>query len=159
MKKVLILLASAAILLTLACSDDKKEEAARLEQEMLGEDQRPDTVSPDTAPPTTTEPETAGEPEAVPEEEAKPVGLPSQPMGSGYAVQVASCPSSEYAEHLVGLYQKRGYEPWVTTYTADDGSIYFRVRLGLFDSASEAGKMKQELHDKYSIDPWVDEIL
>lgn len=163
MRLLMILAACALIGLATGCSDDKKEEAQRLEQEMLGGEQRSDTgVSDDGVPatrPSDTAPSATSRPEAIPQEESMPVGLPSQPAGSGYAVQVASCPSSDYAESLVERYMKRGYQPWVVTYTAPDGGIFFRVRLGWYGSLSEAQQVKRELADRYSVDAWIDHRL
>jgi cell division septation protein DedD len=149
------------LLLVAGCSDDKKEEAQRLEQEMLGGERQTDTAPGGelAVGPGDTPSPPSGRPEAVPKEEARPVGLPSQPSGSGYAVQLASCPSSEYAEYLVNRYTKRGYQPWVITYTSPQGEIFFRVRLGFFDSLEEANRVKHELVDKYSINAWVDRVL
>lgn len=164
MRKLLILTACGLLIaLALGCSDDKKEEAQRLEQEMLGGGQQTDTTQiAETTPsarPGDSTPTAPGRPEAIPKETVKPIGLPSQPIGSGYVVQIASCPSSEYAEYLVGKYQKRGYEPWVITYTGNQGDIYFRVRLGYYDTQAEADRVKRELIDRYSINPWIDRVM
>jgi cell division septation protein DedD len=152
---VLFLFLLAAVLVT-GCSDDKKEEAARLEQELMGGDTASDTSgkpaqTPDSMEPGMTAP--THEPGAIPSE--KQVDLPGQPTGSGYAVQVAGCENADYATYLVGVYKNRGYEPYVTQ-TSVGGITYYRVRIGLFETMSEANSLKAELQDKFSIAPWID---
>jgi len=144
------------ILLAFGCSK-KKDEVAQLEKEMMGQ------VEPDSAAiadslarldsiAAATEELNAS---AIPEEPEREV-MPSKPAGSGYTVQVAGCENSDYAHYLVRTYQNRGYEPYVTTETVD-GQLYNRVRIGVFDSFSEAKALKTELSDKYSINAWIDQ--
>lgn len=156
-KKLLLLFIGLAIFVA-GCSDDKKEEAARLEQELLGEDTAADTMVSELATPDSLQPQRraeTGDAGAIPDEDIP--ALPEQPAGSGFAVQVAGCEDSGYASYLVDLYRTRGYDPWVTTATVN-GQLYYRVRLGFFETQAEANLMKQELNDKYSINPWVDYI-
>ncbi len=54
-----------------------------------------------------------------------------------------------------GVYQNRGYEPYVTNETVD-GQMTYRVRIGQFESFNDAKALKNELGDKYSIEPWID---
>ncbi|MBN1212406.1 MAG: SPOR domain-containing protein [candidate division Zixibacteria bacterium] len=147
----------ALILLTLVllvgCSEDSKKEAAKLEQEMTGEQAGADTAAAaveDTLG-EISKPIDAG---AVPEEEEE-VFIPSQPAGSGYTIQVASCESMEYAQHLIEIYTQRGYEPYMTRVEVG-GQLYYRVRIGNFQAKSDALSLKAELMDKYSIQAWVD---
>ena len=95
------------------------------------------------------------EPGAVPEEEKEETYTGSQPEGSGYTVQVASCESMTYAEHLIQIYTERGYEPYMVKANVD-GETYYRVRIGIYPSLSEAQSLKSELADKYSVKAWID---
>jgi len=83
-------------------------------------------------------------------------GMPPAPKGSGFSVQVASATDEKYALYLVELWKGRGYEPFVSTITHDN-QIYYRVRLGLFESNAEAKKIVSELADKYSLKTWIDQ--
>jgi cell division septation protein DedD len=155
---LIVLILAAAIIVVAGCSDDKKEEAARLEQEMMQ-----DTATPPPAPDTTAATaDTARarqrvEATAVPQEESPQRDMPARPAGSGYAIQIAGCEDPAYAEHLVDVYQRRGYQPYVSTFTKD-GQLYYRVRLGLFESLAEARKVQTELNDRFSIYPWIDVV-
>lgn len=139
------------------CSDKQKEEAARLEREMLQKDtqaqQAPaDTVEVDSmAPPMDTD--------MGMEQESAPMRdyMPPRPAGDGYTVQVASAPTSEYAEYLVGLYEQRGYEAYITEITFND-QTYYRVRIGNFEDRPPAEALKRELADRYSLTAWIDQI-
>lgn len=150
----LLIIMALAALVGLGCAD-KKEEAAALEQEMIAGDQEvsgsvDSTLAMDdsaAAEEWTTEPE--------PEPESEPVA-PDLPGGS-YTVQVAGCESLEYAQHLMGLYVGRGYEPYLTEATVDD-QVFYRVRIGGYESLADAEKLRDELIDKYSIEPWVDNL-
>jgi cell division septation protein DedD len=148
-----------SIALFISCSEESKNEAAKLEQEMTGKDSMEQIPKSDT-----TEKKAAGddiwgetlktmEPEAVPAEELD-YSVPG-PTGTGYTVQVASCESMDYAKYLIGLYQERGYEPFMTTAQVN-GQTYYRIRIGIFGTLGEAQALKKELEDKYSINCWID---
>lgn len=155
MKHVILFLFLLSAILVTGCSDDKKEEAARLEQELMGGDSAQSTESPAMTPDSMspTKPAPTREPGAIPSE--RQVNLPGKPAGAGYAVQVAGCEDAKYADYLVGVYKSRGYEPYVTQANVG-GTTYYRVRIGLFDTMSEARTLQAELQDKYSITPWID---
>lgn len=142
-----------ALAILVGCSEDSKKEAAKLEQEMMGGSQASDSVS--ASPGDTfrqaTKPLDAA---AVPVEESD-YDIPSQPAGSGYTVQVASCESKEFARHLIKTYTDRGYEPYMTQVEVG-GQTYYRIRIGNFSSKGEADRLKAELIDKYSISAWID---
>lgn len=156
---LLIVLALAlAVVVVTGCSDDKKEEAARLEQEMM-QDTAAAQPEPDTSAAVvdTSPARQQVEATAVPEEESPQRTMPARPAGSGYAIQIAGCEDPAYAEHLVDVYQRRGYEPYVSTFTKD-GQLFYRVRLGLYDSLAQAKTVQAELQDRFSIYPWIDVV-
>ena len=143
------------VAIVFGCSK-KKEEAAKLQEEMMGQEEMTADSMADSN--TFVEEDTLAEiadASAVPEEE--PRYMPKQPSGDGYTVQVAGCEDRTYAEHLVDKYLERGYEPYMTTITIE-GQTYYRVRIGSFTTMSEAKALKAELADKYSLDVWIDEI-
>lgn len=154
--RLLILLSLSLILIfTIGCSK-KSDEAAELEKEFLGDTVQP--VMEDSTMMTAAQDSAEtfeADAQAVPEEEVR--SMPKQPAGAGYSVQVAGCEDQAYAEHLVDVYTRRGYEPFVTNITIE-GQTYYRVRIGLFESYSQAKAMQAELLDKYSLDTWIDEV-
>ena len=153
--KILAVLIS-CLLLSVGCSK-KKEEAAQLEQEVLQGQAGAET---DTAVIDSSEmvdsAAMSADASAIPAEETTPV-MPRRPAGDGYTVQVAGCDSEDYARHLVDLYTDRGYEPYVSEFSYD-GQVYYRVRIGLYDSFGPARQLQVELSDKYSVDGWVDKV-
>lgn len=141
-------------LLTISCSD-KKEEVAKLEKEVLDEGADIDSVGDSSALTDTLGVQTSS-PQTVPDE-VEPEPFPAIPTGGGYTVQVAGCESQAYAQHLVNVYQDRGYEPYVTNKTVE-GQLYYRVRIGQFENLQEAKVLKADLLDKYSVEAWIDLI-
>ena len=163
MKSALIVAGLAALLLA-GCSE-KQKEASRLEQEVrdLEESTATDTAAPesvrivsDTA---AAIPEVADASAIPPEARPKisPPPMPPAPTGPGWAVQVASCESQDYARRLVDSFTRRGYQPYVTTITKGE-QLYYRVRIGSFTNVTEARRLKDELIDRYSVEAWIDQI-
>lgn len=143
-----------SILVISGCSK-KKEEAAKLEQELLALSQDSarnaaiaDSIAADS--------QLSAEEMAAEQEDLVPA-MPKRPAGDGFAVQVASCESEDYARHLISLYTDRGYEPYVTEISID-GQVFYRVRIGLYESVGEANRLKKEIEDKYSISVWIDMV-
>lgn len=149
-----LIIFSLVIAVGAGCSK-KKEDAAKLEQELLNQDTVTDTVY-DTTEIMTDSSAKRPDAGAIPKE-ASSFNMPQQPAGDGYVVQVASCPDEAYAQQLVDLYTKRGYQPFVTHITFE-GETYYRVRLGIYDNLSDAKAMQKELLDKYSLSTWVDPV-
>jgi cell division septation protein DedD len=94
-------------------------------------------------------------PVSKPQEVAPKPAMPPAPAGAGYTVQIASCESEDYARHLVQVYTKRGYEPFVATITYNN-LLYYRVRVGNFKKVAEAKVLRDELTDRFSVKAWVD---
>ncbi|HKK21811.1 MAG TPA: SPOR domain-containing protein [candidate division Zixibacteria bacterium] len=145
------------LLLAFAGCSKKKEEAKKLQNEMMQRDTVTDTVL-DTVtammPDTTRMRANAG---AVPSDEMPSQYMPRQPQGEGYTVQVASTTGENDAHRLIDLYTKRGYEPYVTK-TDIDGVTYYRIRIGQFQTLSEAKQLKTELSDRFSVKGWIDDF-
>lgn len=139
-----------SLVLIFGCSK-KKEEAAEMEAELLGQ---ADTTAVDTGVSMTAADSAAGlaDETIVPEEEEF---VPSAPPGAGYTVQVAGCEDRAYAEFLLDKYSQRGYEPYLTQANVG-GQTYYRVRIGAFETLSEAKALKAQIADRYSVDAWVD---
>jgi len=139
--------------LVIGCSG-KKEEAAKLEKEMMQKESvAAESIADTSAMLTDTFGYGAPNVGAIPEEEQKVV--PKYGEGEGYAVQVASCESLDYAQYLVEKYTERGYNPYLTTTTVNS-QTYYRVRIGGIETLEEAKKLEAELVDKYSVKVWID---
>ena len=140
-------------LLFVACAD-RQDEAEKLGQEVVEQEADSVTMSPGATPEgdLAVVDESAADAAAAPIEPEPTFEVPS---GDGFTVQVASCPNREYGLHLVEVYRKRGYEPYMINYT-DGGESFHRVRIGAFESFAEAEALKAELLDKYSLETWID---
>lgn len=82
-------------------------------------------------------------------------GMPSRPNQPYYTVQIASTPSREYADEVAALWVERGLQPFVQEVDRD-GTPFYRVRLGRFETRSEASDFSTMLSDKYDVAGWVD---
>jgi cell division septation protein DedD len=139
--------------LVIACSQ-KQDEADRIEQEMLAAEQDSVAAADSAAAAAAATP--PADVAAVPAEETSPYATTTD-EGEGFAIQIASCESVEYAEHLVGLYAGRGYEPYITEYDLN-GQLYYRVRLGGMATLADAKAVKDDLVDRYSVKCWIDRL-
>lgn len=159
MKKIIILLLPVLCLPFLFGCADKQEEAEKLEQEMLAEPgPSVDTSDIDTTDDTIRSlSESALAPSDADAVSEESVTMPRRPIGEGYTVQVAASETEEYAVYLIDLYTERGYEPYVTEFWIG-GEQHYRVRIGLFETYSEAEALRDELFDKYSVEAWIDEV-
>jgi len=142
-------------LLALSCAD-RKEEAEKMGQEVMKED----STAVDTsaarakmeADSIAAAQKAAADAQAALEESS---ALPPAPAGEGYTVQVAACQSYDYAQHLLDLYRRRGYEPYAVQFKYE-GEMFYRVRIGSFATVAEAKALESELIDKYSTPAWID---
>ncbi len=145
------------VALVFAGCSKKKEEAQKLQDEMTKHDTVTDTLV-DTVtammPDTSRMKANAG---AVPSDEMPSQYMPRQPQGTGYTVQVASTTGQADARRLIDLYTKRGYEPFITQ-TNIGGVTYYRIRIGEFQTLSDAKQLKQELSDRFSLRPWIADL-
>jgi len=71
-----------------------------------------------------------------------------------YCVNVALCKLKESADVVIKDLQKRGYEPAGDTITVN-GTTWYRVTLGKFQTQTEAQKYAKELQSKENIDGFV----
>ncbi len=131
-----------ALLLYVGCGGE--EEEATL----------PEPTPVDTMPDTIMVADTMPEPPPEPEE-PEIEGMRTEPV-MGFTVQTAACTDLDYAQYLLDLYRQRGYDPYITTETVD-GTEYYRIRIGDFESYADAKALSREIHDKYSVDAWIAE--
>jgi len=157
MRWLLAVVLSVLVLLMLTGCSEKQKDAARMEQEVKDLEGAEDTSAGALQQDSLAEAQRMADAQAVPDEAAparRP--MPAAPAGVGYTVQVASCEDEDFARHLIDVYTGRGYEPFVTTITYNN-QTYYRVRIGNFESLSEARALQNELSDRFSLQTWVDQ--
>jgi cell division septation protein DedD len=113
--------------------------AAESTEQMMDAGAIPQEELPKTAPQETTTP-------------SAPTGEKS--TGSGYVVQVVSTPDESEANTMVARFVKGGYRAFKTMAVVE-GSTYFRVRVGRYETVAEAEAALSELHDKYKVSGFV----
>ena len=146
-------------ILAVGCSKESKDEANELAKQLSGDSTRVmDSLAQVQRTADSIATAAAEEQKAMiaqQQAEAEANKMPKRPAGEGYTVQVAGCEDRDYAMYLVDKYTERGYEPFVTSVTID-GQGFYRVRIGIFASLSDAKALEAELKDKYSVDAWID---
>lgn len=149
----LFIVGMAVGLLFVACAD-RQDEADKLGQEVTEQEVDSATLAAETAPDSVSivEEQLAADAAAA---LAEVEDIPEVPPGDGFTVQVAACPDYEYAQYMVDLYRRRGYEPYMTKFT-DGGESFYRVRIGTYETTVEAKALKAELLDKYTLETWID---
>jgi cell division septation protein DedD len=150
-----LLLAALAALVLAGCSEDQKKEAAKLEQELMEREAEQSEAALEPVGDTSVAEEPEMNAGAIPEEPEEDTDFMTGPVGSGYTVQVASCESRDYAEYLAAKYTERGFTSYITTFT-HNGQLYYRVRVGPFDTRAQAAEVKAKIDDKYSVSGWID---
>lgn len=68
-----------------------------------------------------------------------------------YTIQVAALKSQADADVLSEKLKKAGFLAYSISVNTDDGSVWFRVRVGKFQAQSEAEKIKKDLIEKLNI--------
>jgi cell division septation protein DedD len=67
------------------------------------------------------------------------------PSGKGYTIQVAAFKNEKDANGLVETLRAKGYDAYRTITKIEGKGIWFRVRVGRYQSRAEARKMQQKL--------------
>jgi len=132
------------------CNKDGSE-VDQLEQEVM-EAEGQDLLADSTA---MTEAETAPEEYAAVEEEYDDTPTYEQTAYGGYTVQVGAGTDNIKASYMAEIYTERGYEPFITQAVVDD-VVFYRIRIGNFETREEAKAFVAELADKYSVKAWID---
>nr|MBN2277070.1 SPOR domain-containing protein [candidate division Zixibacteria bacterium] len=164
MKKLLIpFLLLATLGLFYGCSKDK--DVQDLENEVM-ESESQDYLS-DTSTAVATQPAVpavkdsvkpayAKTPETAPIEKNRvETSLPERQGIGAYTVQVAAGTNPKYAKYLAETYIKRGFDAFVTEAVVN-GETFYRIRVGTYDSFSQAKTAGLDLKDRYSTDFWID---
>jgi cell division protein FtsN len=140
MRKLSLLICLALIYLTTGCG--KKEPAPAPQPQEQAQVEQP-------APEPVPEPEPEPEPEPKPEPQKEIVAIPGT-----FTVQVAAWETRTEAEKLAGFYNGKGYDSRVEEADLSSGRWY-RVRIGTYDNSVKAGKVADEIAEKYKSDIWI----
>ena len=104
---------------------------------------------PAQAPPVSPVKETAPTPSAPGVESASP-----EPLGPGFAVQIAALNVRSEADAIAKRLSSKGYAAYVLSPT-DGTPAVFRVRIGKFPTRHEAETMAAKLQKEEQFKPWV----
>lgn len=78
-------------------------------------------------------------------------------VGTGYVIQISSTPDQKEANALAAKYIRNGYHSFVTE-AFIDGTTYFRVRIGRYNSMAEAEGVLTELNQKFGVSGFVTQV-
>jgi cell division septation protein DedD len=81
-------------------------------------------------------------------------GVPTEPKGTGFAVQVAALNARDEAETMVRQLAGKGYAAYLVTPLAGQ-PVVFRVRVGKFRERAEAEKVAARLEREEQFKPWI----
>jgi cell division septation protein DedD len=93
-------------------------------------------------------------PPAPPAKEPARAAAPSEPQGTGYAVQIAALNIRSEADAIAKRLATKGYAAYVVNPAAGTPQIY-RVRIGKFGSRREAETIATKLEKEEQFKPWV----
>jgi len=65
------------------------------------------------------------------------------PQASGYTIQIKAFPKENGANAFAAALQAAGYKPYILTANIPGKGLYYRVRLGKFNTLKEATKMQK----------------
>jgi cell division septation protein DedD len=89
-------------------------------------------------------------PSAVPAAES----APPEPLGSGFAVQIAALNVRSEADAIAKRLSSKGYAAYVISPTDGTPAVY-RVRIGKFPTRHEAETIAAKLQKEEQFKPWV----
>ncbi len=73
----------------------------------------------------------------------------------GFVVQIGSYADYNFARMMAEKYQNRDYPTFVQTIEID-GKIYYRLRIGVYETLEDAKTIGELLKDRYSAEYWID---
>ena len=77
-----------------------------------------------------------------------------------FAVQVQSWRSRDKAESQVAIWRERGFEnAFITEYgDPDTGNIWYRVRLGRYETEQIAENVRRVIREEHQADSWISRV-
>ena len=139
------LIISAAVLVIIGCGGgDKKEEAA-----VKVETTETQMVISDSAVPT----------EVATMSKATMKPAPVKIRMGNFTVQIGAFRSETRAHEAIVKYKNMGYDAYIEETTVEGSDIvWFRVRIGRYQTSSEAKRTADELNARGNIKAWVDKV-
>jgi cell division septation protein DedD len=104
-----------------------------------------------TAPATAVAPAKSTAPAAA---ERPSPGIPTEPRGNGYAIQVAAFSGRDEAETIVKRLAAKGYAVYLVTPQTGQPPM-FRVRVGKFPQRADAERVAARLEREEQFKPWI----
>lgn len=95
------------------------------------------------------------EADSIAEAEAEPVIEYSE--NGEYSVQVGAWRSRAKAESQASAWKDRGFDrSFVVEYGNEDtGDLWYRIRIGQFDTVEMASTLKEELENEHDVQAWI----
>jgi cell division septation protein DedD len=81
-------------------------------------------------------------------------GVPGEPPGDGFAIQLAALGKREEAESIVRRLTSKGYSAYLVAPSAGAPAVY-RVRVGKFKDRREAESVSARLQKEEQFKPWI----
>lgn len=81
-------------------------------------------------------------------------GVPGEPAGDGFAIQLAALGKREEAEGIVRRLTSKGYSAYLMAPSAGAPAVY-RVRVGKFKDRREAESVSARLQKEEQFKPWI----
>ena len=81
-------------------------------------------------------------------------GVPGEPPGDGFAIQLAALGKREEAEGIVRRLASKGYSAYLMAPSAGAPAVY-RVRVGKFKDRREAESVSARLQKEEQFKPWI----
>ena len=91
----------------------------------------------------------------IPPPAVAPVSLPSEPAGSGFAVQVAAFRERQEADSIMQRLVGKGYPAYVLAPVKGAPAAVYRVRVGKFKTRREAEDVAGRLEKEEQFKPWL----
>lgn len=85
---------------------------------------------------------------------ASAAGVPAEPSGDGFAIQLAALGKREEAEGIVRRLTSKGYSAYLIAPAAGTPPVY-RVRVGKFNDRREAESVSARLQKEEQFKPWI----
>jgi cell division septation protein DedD len=81
-------------------------------------------------------------------------GVPAEPAGDGFAIQLAALAKRDEAEGIVRRLTSKGYSAYLIAPAAGSPAVY-RVRVGKFKDRREAESVSARLQKEEQFKPWI----
>lgn len=155
MARIFILCVLIVGLVLTGCSK-KEDEIKALEQDATGEDAAAVMDSLESGGPTEAAPAVS---EPAPDESAVQAEAreqePDYSQIQGFVIQLGSYRNYELASYMAEKYENREFPAFLSQIEIE-GQLYYRLRIGVYDTYQEAKEVGELMVDRYSASYWID---